>query len=99
MISIARTLLTNSEVLLLDDVTTSLDPDTAELIPRLIKNIRGTHTVIMITKKPELMKIADRIIVLDKGRISDIGTHQNLLKRSKLYCSLQAIKSSMGGGV
>lgn len=99
MISIARTLLTNSEVLLLDDVTTSLDPDTAELVPRLIKNIRNTHTIIMITKKPDLMKLADRIIVLDHGRISDIGTHEKLLERSKLYRSLQAIKSNIGGGV
>ncbi|MBR2864222.1 ABC transporter ATP-binding protein [Candidatus Saccharibacteria bacterium] len=97
MISIARTLLTNSEVLLLDDVTTSLDPDTAELVPRLIKNIRDTHTVIMITKKPDLMKLADKIIVLDHGKISDMGTHEKLLERSKLYRSLQAIKSNMGG--
>ena len=99
MISIARTLLTDAEVILLDDVSTSLDPDTAKLIPRLINKIHGERTIIMITKKPELMKIADRIIVLDHGKIADSGTHEKLLKRSSLYRSLQVIRSSedMGG--
>ena len=41
------------------------------------------------------MKSADRIIVLDHGRIADIGTHEKLLERSKLYRSLQALKSEM----
>ena len=95
MISIARTILTDAEVLLLDDVTTSLDPDTAKLVPRLIKNLKNNRTIIMITKKPDLMKTADRIIVLDHGKISDIGTHEKLLERSSLYRSLQAIKSEM----
>ena len=96
MISIARTILTDAEVLLLDDVTTSLDPDTAELVPNLIGRIRDQRTIIMITKKPDLMKLADRIIVLDQGKISDIGTHKSLLERSPLYRSLQALKSEMG---
>ncbi|MBR2989308.1 ATP-binding cassette domain-containing protein, partial [Candidatus Saccharibacteria bacterium] len=96
MISIARTILTDAEVLLLDDVTTSLDPDTAELVPNLIGRIRDKRTIIMITKKPDLMKLADHIIVLDQGKISDIGTHKSLLERSPLYRSLQALKSEMG---
>lgn len=94
MISIARTILTDAEVLLLDDVTTALDPDTAKLVPRLISRIKNNHTVIMITKKPELMRIADRVIVLDDGRISDIGTHEKLLERSALYRSMQAVRST-----
>lgn len=95
MISIARTILTDAEVLLLDDVTTALDPDTAKLVPRLIGRLKDNRTIIMITKKPDLMKTADRIIVLDHGKIADIGTHEKLLERSKLYRSLQAIKSEM----
>lgn len=93
MVSIARTILTDAEILLLDDVTTSLDPDTALLVPRLLSKIKNTHTVIMITKKPDLMREASRIIVLDKGRIVASGTHAGLMKRSKLYRSLQAEKS------
>jgi ABC-type multidrug transport system fused ATPase/permease subunit len=94
MISIARTILTNAEILLLDDITTSLDPDTARLVPNLIERIKSKHTVIMITKKPELMRIADRIIVLDHGKIADIGTHEKLLERSALYRSMQTMRSN-----
>lgn len=97
MISIARTILTNAEIFLLDDISTSLDPDTAKLVPKLVERIRKNHTVIMITKKPDLMKIADRVIVLDKGRIVASGTHEGLLKRSSLYRTLQIVQSSGGG--
>ncbi len=93
MVSIARTILTDAEVLLLDDITTSLDPDTANLVPRLLQRIKNTHTVIMITKKPDLMREATRIIVLDKGRIVDSGTHEGLMKRCKIYRSLQSERS------
>lgn len=99
MISIARTILSDSEVLLLDDITTALDPDTAKLVPKLISNLKKDHTIIMITKKPELMKEADRIIVLDNGRINDAGTHKELIKRNEIYQMLQARKSPSRIGV
>lgn len=98
MISIARTILTDAEILLLDDVTTALDPDTAKLVPRLISRIKNNHTIIMITKKPELMRLADRVIVLDDGKIADIGTHEKLLEKSALYRSMQAVKSANTSG-
>ena len=93
MISIARTLLTNSEIIVLDDITTSLDPDSAKVVPKIINKLKKDHTIIMITKKPDLMKEADRILVLDHGKIVDSGTHKQLLKRNEIYQMLQARKS------
>ena len=99
MISIARTILSEAEVLLLDDITTSLDPDTAKLVPKLINNLKNDHTIIMITKNPDLMKIADRIFVLDKGKINDVGTHKQLIARNEIYQMLQSRKSPSRIGV
>lgn len=99
MISIARTILTKSEILLLDDITTSLDPDTAKLVPKLIDNLKDNHTIIMVTKKPDLMKVADRIVVLDNGKINAVGNHKELIKNNEIYQMLQSRKSPSKIGV
>ena len=99
MISIARTILTDCEILLFDDITTFLDPDTAKLVPRLIKNLKKDHTIIMTTKKPELMKEASLIVVLNDGKIEAVGTHKELIKTCEIYETLQSRKSPSRMGV
>ncbi len=99
MISIARTLLKDSEILLLDDITTSLDPDTATFIPDLLKKLKKDHTILMITKKPDLMKLADKIIVLKDGKVVAEGTHSELIKKSEEYQVLHSRKSPSRIGV
>ena len=85
LIALARTLLSKSEVLLFDEVTSSLDVDTSEQVVKIFKNLRKNHTILMITHKPELMKIADDIIVIDKGKMVGRGSHANLIKTCPEY--------------
>ena len=99
MISIARTLLTDCEIFLFDDITKALDPDTALLVPKIINNLRKDHTILLITKKPELMELSDRIIVLDQGKIVGDGTHEELMKNNEVYQVLHSRKSPSKIGV
>lgn len=89
LIALARTLLSKSEILLFDEITSSLDPNTAKQITKVLKDLKKDHTVIIITHKPNLMKIADKIIVIDKGKVVSIGKHKDLIENSKYYQRLQ----------
>ena len=89
LIALARTLLSKSEILLFDEVTASLDSNTAKHVMNVLKNLKKDHTVIMITHKPKLMKMADNILVIDHGKIVGNGKHKELIKNNKYYKLLQ----------
>lgn len=89
LIALVRTLLSRSEVLLFDEVTSSLDMNTSKKIMKILKDLKKDHTILMITHKPALMKMADEIIVIDKGRIVGRGDHKKLIKDNKYYQILQ----------
>ena len=99
LISLARTLLSKSEILLFDEITSSLDHDTASHIDLVLKDLKKDHTILMITHKPELMKKADRIIVLHEGKIVGDGKHKDLIENNEYYRWLQARKSASKLGV
>ncbi|MBQ8992372.1 ABC transporter ATP-binding protein [Candidatus Saccharibacteria bacterium] len=69
LLSLARTLLSRSEVLLFDEVTSSLDPASTARVVEVLKTLKQNHTIIMITHKPELMKLADHLLVIENGRL------------------------------
>lgn len=89
LLSLARTLLSKSEVLLFDEVTSALDDDASRQVMKVLKKLKKDHTVIMITHKPNLMKLADNIMVIDEGKLVAKGTHNKLIKISKEYRRLQ----------
>lgn len=89
LLSIARTLLSKSEILLFDEVASSLDPNTSKQVVKILKDLKKDHTVLMITHKPSLMKVADKIIVIDNGKKVGEGTHKKLMRDNKYYQILQ----------
>lgn len=87
-ITIARALLKKPKILILDDSTSAVDTQTErEIRESLAKNMPNT-TKIIISQRIVSIKDADRIIVMDQGKIQDIGTHDELMKRNALYSSI-----------
>ena len=89
LIALARTLLSKSEVLLFDEVTSSLDINISKHVMNVLKDLKRDHTILMITHKPALMKLADDIIVIDHGKLVGRGNNKTLLKDNKYYQLLQ----------
>ena len=82
-IAIARAVLKNSPVMILDEATSSLDTESEALIQDAIERLMKDRTSIIIAHRLSTVKSADRIIVLDEGRIKESGNHEKLLKNSK----------------
>ena len=84
-LSIARALLKKSPIILLDEATSSLDADTEYKIQKAIAFLVQGRTTIVIAHRLSTIINSDKIIVLNKGNISDVGTHEELLNKSKIY--------------
>ena len=91
-ISIARAILANKKILVLDEATSSLDSKTENEIQKDLKDLMKDRTSIIIAHRLSTILDADKIIVMDKGKVSDIGTHKELLKKSKIYQELWSIQ-------
>ena len=89
MLVLARALLSRSEILLLDEITSNIDPTTTTKISEVLVDLKTDHTIIMVTHKPEMMDISDRIIVMDKGKVESKGTNKDVYKKSALFRELK----------
>jgi subfamily B ATP-binding cassette protein MsbA len=87
-ISIARAVLKNSPIILLDEATSSLDAESEEIVQNAVINLTKNKTTLVIAHRLSTIIRADKIIVLNKGKIVDVGTHENLLKNSTIYKNL-----------
>lgn len=88
LLSLARALLTSSEIILLDEVTSSLDPNTTNKIINLLDDLKTDHTIIVITHNKDLMRRADKLVVLNNGKIECVGNDNDLIKKNKIYKQL-----------
>ena len=87
-IAIARTLLLNTKVILFDEATSALDNESQEYIKKTIDDLVKTHTIIIVAHRLSTIMDADIIYVIDDGKVSDKGTHDELMKSSKMYKKL-----------
>jgi ABC-type multidrug transport system fused ATPase/permease subunit len=84
-LSVARAILKNAPILILDEPTSSLDAISEEIVFAALRRLRAGRTTIVIAHRLSTVRDADRILVLDEGRISAVGRHDELLKMSQLY--------------
>ncbi len=87
-ISIARAVLKNSPIILLDEATSSLDAESEEKVQNAVMNLTKNKTTLVIAHRLSTIIRANKIIVMNQGQIVDIGTHNNLLETSKIYKNL-----------
>ena len=94
---IARAILKNPKILILDDSTSAVDTKTDKLIRRALKNDLPKMTKIVIAQRISSIEEADQIIVLDNGEINAIGTHEELLKSNEIYKEVYVSQTQKGG--
>ena len=84
-VAIARTLLTDPRILILDDATSSVDTQTEHLIQKALENVMKGRTSVIIAQRLGTVRLADQILMLENGRISAAGKHEELIESSALY--------------
>ena len=92
LLSFARTVLHKPQILILDEATANIDAETEVVIQKSLENIRNIGTMLVVAHRLSTIQHADRIIVLQNGRIIEQGTHQQLLKNKGYYHKLYVLQ-------
>lgn len=93
-LGIARALLVEPDVLVFDEATSSLDYESERSIQLAMRTIQGTRTTIIIAHRLSTVRDADKIVVLDQGRIVEVGNHSELLSRQGIYQRLHSLQET-----
>jgi ABC-type multidrug transport system fused ATPase/permease subunit len=91
-IALARAILRDPAILILDEATSQIDLESEQLIQRVLERFKRGRTTIMITHRLGVLALADRIVVMRDGRIADVGSHGELLARCEVYRRLHEIQ-------
>jgi len=91
-IAIARAILKNPKILLLDEATSALDSESERLVQEALEQLMKGRTTFVVAHRLTTVQRADRIIVLNKGRVAEIGTHQQLMDQKGLYHYLYTLR-------
>jgi ATP-binding cassette subfamily B protein len=87
-LAIARALLKDPKILIFDEATSALDPESEAIVQRNLRHIAKGRTVILVSHRLSTLTTCDQIVVFERGKVDDMGTHSHLLENCKVYSDL-----------